>query len=299
MVSRPPEQPACRVRCCMLPGCARLLTTGLLSPSQLHPTLSTRVSSQQARPGGSCHQPVHSDLPALPHPRGPQPRVHLLSAPALPSARCRPGPASAVVLACTLRPTGRPAVTVTVPTLAEWEPRPGPGTRSVLRDSHRDSATLLRSGGLVLLCPPLVCPFPGPRGRKDRERGCARVGLTACAVLQRLACAACARALRGLGRLLGHLVLGARDLDGEELPADGLPQGPDGSLHALLCPPPHAVRLAGVCRSKRTSHTAPLSPPSPPFRPSCLFPRLPLCRHRHRTGPGEAPWLRPSDRWGD
>lgn len=66
------------------------------------------------------------------------------------------------------------------------------------------------------------------------------------AVLQHLAGATRPRALEGPGWPLGHLVLGACDLDGELLPADGLAESLDGSLQALLRPFPHTVGLAGV-----------------------------------------------------
>lgn len=49
------------------------------------------------------------------------------------------------------------------------------------------------------------------------------------------------------GRLLGHFILGPRELDVELLLVDGLPEGPHGVLQLLLHLLPHTGHVARVC----------------------------------------------------
>lgn len=195
--------------------------------------------------------------------RGPRPHVHLavpaLSSQATPvgslsphnGSPCPSHPSTAALLARARlsRPSSGLWCGADARTSTEWEPRPGPGASGCSLCDAITASAMAPPSGRLCSCPVLMRLSPRPRVEGRTEPACERPrqGLTAFAVLQHLACAARPRALRGLGRPLGHLVLGVRDLDGELLPADGLAQGPDGGLQALLRPLPRAVCSAGVC----------------------------------------------------
>lgn len=86
--------------------------------------------------------------------------------------------------------------------------------------------------------------FPQPS--RQRAAGISAEILTALAPLEDLAGTAGLCVLRDPGRPLGHLVLGAGELDVELLLVDGLPERPHGALQLLPHLLPHAVHVAGV-----------------------------------------------------
>lgn len=249
--------------------------------------------------------------------RGPRPHVHLappaLSSQATPvgslsphnGSPCPSHPSTAALLARARlsRPSSALWCGSDARTSTEWEPRPGPGASGCSLCDAITASAMAPPSGRLCSCPVLMRLSPRPRVEGRTEPACERPrqGLTAFAVLQHLACAARPWALRGLGRPLGHLVLGVRDLDGELLPADGLAQGPDGGLQALLRPLPRAVCSAGVCGVGGARHSQPPRAASSPrrlLRRALRWPGLGLERIL-AVAWATAPRPRPSARWGD
>lgn len=228
------------------------------TPASLGRTLAGLAAHLCCGPGLTCFR-QWGPAPR----RGPRPHVHLalpaLSSQATPvgslsphdGSPCPSHPSTAALLARARlsRPSSGLWCGSDARTSTEWEPRPGPGASGCSLCDAITASAMAPPSGRLCSCPVLMRLSPRPRVEGRTEPACERPrqGLTAFAVLQHLACAARPRALRGLGRPLGHLVLGVRDLDGELLPADGLAQGPDGGLQALLRPLPRAVCSAGVC----------------------------------------------------